>query len=258
MTKTSLSLAVLCTAIVAVSGCLSHTPAAKSDELKKEIYEWRVYTLTKDSAALDDFFQNALIPAYNRLGAKAGAFKPFQPENAAARYLLFVYPDLNTYYKAKKEIWKDEVFMKIAQPFYDSTAPNPLYTDFKSYLCEAFDKIPQMRQPDKDRTLFEFRRYHSPNEEANQRKIKMFNKDEIDIFDKTGVNSVCYGEILAGAEMPAIIYLTWYKDVPTHNQAWEDFVNHDDWQRIRSLPEYAYTATNNLSVWLLPLEYSQF
>ncbi|GHT22109.1 hypothetical protein FACS189430_03380 [Bacteroidia bacterium] len=261
MNKSLLSIVALCTVIVAVSGCLSPTAQpseSKSDCQKKEIYEWRIYTLTKDSAALDEFFQNALIPAYNRLGATVGAFKPFQPEKQAARYLLFVYPDLCTFHKAKKAIWKDEAFTKVAQPFYDSTAPNPLYTDFKSYLCEAFDKIPQMRQPDKDRTLFEFRHYHSPNEEANQRKIKMFNKDEIDVFDKTGINSVCYGEILAGSEMPALIYLTWYKDVPTHDEAWKNFVNHDDWKRISKLPEYAHTATRNVSVWLLPLDYSQF
>ena len=28
----------------------------------------------------------------------------------------------------------------------------------------------------------------------------MFNKDEIDVFDKVGINSVCYGEVLAGPD----------------------------------------------------------
>jgi hypothetical protein len=253
-----LSVTAFLAGITLFTGCSAQTSTFESDIRKKEIYEWRVYTLTKDSAALDDFFQTTLIPAYNRLGATIGAFKPFHAEDPASRYLLLVYPDFETFTKAKKEIWKDEVFTKAAQPFFDATAPNPLYTDFTTYLCEAFDKIPRMRQPDKDRTLFEFRRYHSPNEEANQRKIKMFNKDEIDIFDKTGINSVCYGEILAGSDMPAIIYLTWYKDVPAHDEAWEQFRNHDDWKRIKSYPEYAYTATVNKSVWLSPLSYSQF
>ncbi|MDR1667283.1 MAG: NIPSNAP family protein [Bacteroidales bacterium] len=238
-------------------GCVA-LPLASSDDSKKEIYEWRIYTLTKDSTALDEYFRTTLIPACNRLGAKVGAFTPYRPEDTPLRYLLFVYPDISTYYKVKKDIWKDETFREAARPYFDFTASHPLYTGFVSYLCEAFDKIPQMRLPDRERTLFEFRMYHSPNEEANQRKIKMFNKDEIDIFDQTGIHSVCYGEIVAGANMPALIYLTWYKDEPARNEAWQRFIRHEDWNRIKNLPEYANTATNNISKLLSPLPYSQF
>ena len=92
---------------------------------------------------------------------------------------------------------------------------------------------------------------------ANQRKVAMFNKDEIDVFDKVGINSVCYGEVLAGPIMPAVMYLTWYKDEPTRNAAWDKFRAHPDWQRIKNLPEYAYTATRNTSLFLSPLPYSQ-
>lgn len=61
----------------------------------------------------------------------------------------------------------------------------PGYSNFETYLCEAFDKIPHVCMPDKNRTMLELRIYHSPNEEANQRKVKMFNVDEIDVFDKS-------------------------------------------------------------------------
>ncbi|KAA6306689.1 hypothetical protein EZS27_036103, partial [termite gut metagenome] len=84
-----------------------------------------------------------------------------------------------------------------------------------------------------------------------------FNVDEINIFDKVGVNSVCYGEILSGPRMPALMYLTWYKDEVARAQAWEKFGAHPEWVRIKSLPEYAYTATNNQSIFLSPLPYSQ-
>ena len=44
-----------------------------SDE--REIYEWRIYTLKETGGnILDDFFQNTLIPAYNRQGISVGAF----------------------------------------------------------------------------------------------------------------------------------------------------------------------------------------
>ena len=111
----------------------------------------------------------------------------------------------------KRTIWDDTVFRKAAQPYFDKTAPNPAYFNFESFLCEAFDKVPSLLMPDKNRTLFELRTYHSPNEEANQRKVAMFNKDEIDVFDKVGINSVCYGEVLAGPIMLPTEPKVWFK-----------------------------------------------
>ena len=227
---------------------------------QKQIYEWRIYTLNGDGAVLDEFFKETLIPAYNRCKISVGAFSLYKPEEGSndQRYLLFVYPDLNTYNEVRKTVWNDSLFRKAAHPFFETTAPNPVYSEYETYLCEAFDKIPVMRIPDKSRSLFEFRCYHSPNEDANQRKIKMFNTEEIALFDKVGVNSVCYGEILSGTHMPALIYLTWYKDEVTRNKAWSDFAAQPDWEILKNKPEYANTATNNQSRLLSPMIYSQF
>lgn len=248
-----------------LAGLLAATPAmnglaattANAASAKKDIYEWRIYTPIGDGSSLDAFFQEILIPAYSRKKIKVGAFAPYKKEEKAQRLLLFVYPDIQTYQQVKREIWDDAAFRKAAQPFYDATAPDPAYSNFEGFLCEAFDKVPHLLTPGKERTLLELRTYHSPNEEANQRKVAMFNKDEIAVFDKVGIHSVCYGEILAGSRMPALMYLTWYKDEPTRGEAWKQFGSHPDWKRIKGLPEYAYTATNNTSLLLTPLAYSQ-
>ena len=254
-----LSLMLVSTLIIS---CCSKSECCKSEQCcassKKQIYEWRIYTLTGDGAILDDFFKETLIPAYNRQDITVGAFSLFKQEEKEQRYLLFVYPDLMTYNKVRQAVWDDADFQKAAGPFFEASAPNPVYSEFETNICEAFDKIPEMRMPDKNRTLFEYRCYHSPNEDANKRKIKMFNLEEIDLFDKVGINSVCYGEILSGTRMPALIYLTWHKDEDTRNEAWKVFGGHPDWQLIRSKPEYKNTATNNLVKLLSPMPYSQF
>jgi hypothetical protein len=85
----------------------------------------------------------------------------------------------------------------------------------------------------------------------------MFNKEEIDLFDKVAINSVLYGEILSGPNRPALLYLTWYKDEETRGKAWEQFLNHPDWKHMSTLPEYAHTATRNQSIFLSPMPYSQ-
>ena len=242
------------------SCCGESKPQEEAGYAKKQIYEWRIYTLTGESAVpvLDNYFKNALIPAYNRCDVSVGAFTLYNPEEKEQRYLLFVYPDLPTYNKVRQTVWNDQVYQDAARSFFEVTAPNPVYSDYETYLCEAFDKVPEMRIPDKNRTLFEFRIYHSPNEDAHHRKVTMFNAEEIDLFDKVGINSVCYGKILSGPRMPALIYLTWYKDEPTRNEAWDAFRAHPEWERMRNKPEYRNTTINNFIRLVSPLPFSQF
>ena len=223
----------------------------------KEIYEWRIYTLTGDGVELDAYLKDVLIPAYNRKGVKVGAFKLFNPEEQEKRHIVFIYPDIAMYFKVSTEIWDDAEFRKAAQGFFDASAPKPVYSNIETYLSEAFSKIPSHRIPDSNRTLLEIRIYWSPNEEANKRKVKMFNEDEIAVFDDSEINSVLYGDILAGPRMPALMYLTWYKDEPARTEAWRKFSSHPEWRRISRLPEYANTATNNTSTFLAPMPYSQ-
>lgn len=244
-------------ALALFSSVKAHASVTSTSAKEKEIYEWRVYTLTEEATTLDRFYEETLIPAYNRKNIKVAAFAPYKPGEKVLRYFLFIYPDIETYYNVKNKIWEDQAFRNKAQAFYNETASSPVYSNFETYLCEAFDKIPVHRSPDPSRSLFEIRIYWSPNEEANQRKVNMFNVEEINLFDKVGINSVCYGEILAGPRMPALIYLTWYKDEPTRSEAWKKFVEHPEWNEMKDRPEYAHTATNNQSIFLSPLSYSQ-
>jgi hypothetical protein len=246
-------------ATTTVANTADTTANTSIDAARKEIYEWRIYTLTGDGQSLDDFLENTLLPAYQRKKIKTAAFKPYKPKDGEKeqRHIALIYPNMETYLQVKKTIWDDALFRQKAQPFFDATASGPVYSNIESYLCEAFDKIPVHRKPDPSRTLFEIRIYHSPNEEANQRKVKMFNQEEIDLFDKVAIHSVLYGEILSGPRMPALLYLTWYKDEQTRSEAWKQFVNHPDWKEMSARPEYAHTATNNQSIFLSPLPFSQ-
>jgi hypothetical protein len=244
-------------ALAPVAKATASFAPARSGETK-QIYEWRIYTLAKGNTSLDAFYRKTLIAAYNRLGITVGGFEPYKgAEQPAQRFFLFVYPDLNTWLNVKHALWQDEVFRAEAQPFYDASAPEPAYSGLETFLCEAFDGLPLLQTPPKERTLLEFRNYKSPNEEANRRKINMFNADEMAIFDQVGIRSVCYGEVLAGPRMPSLIYLTAYRDEVSRNEAWKRFAEHPEWQRIRALPEYAHTATDNRNLLLSPLSYSQ-
>ena len=229
----------------------------------REIYEWRVYALAPgaDTELFDAFVRDALIPAYGRHGIEVGAFAPAEdyPEfPAGARYLFLAWPDMDTYRRVSRSVREDAGFLAAGVGYFDASAPKPVYTALETYLCEAFDAIPRMRRPSAERGLFEFRVYRSPNAEANERKIKMFEQGEIAVFDETGINVVCFGRTLAGPRMPSLVYLTWHKDAPTRREAWDRFGKHPEWVRMRSLPEYAHTATDNLVRLLTPLPWSKY
>ena len=137
-----------------------------------------------------------------------------------------------------------KLFMETAASYFESTAQTGSYFRFKTYLLEAFDGFPQLKYPSKDRRLIEMRTYESNNEEAGQRKIKMFNSAEINIFKSVGLNLVFFGEILAGPQMPALIYmplLPGYEGASmTSGKSSE---RTDGWNQLKVKPEFANTVS---------------
>jgi hypothetical protein len=249
-----LQTAGLMAAMPAVAVRAGESAAERAD---RNIYEWSIYALNGDGESLDGFFRDILLPAYSKLGVKTGAFKPYGAEAGAQRYFLFIYRNWNEYVKSRQLLWQNEAFVKASAPFYRDTAANPVYSEYQTFLCEAFSRFPALLTPAKERTLFEFRNYKSPNEEANLRKIKMFETEEVALFDKVGIHSVCYGNVMAGPRMPSLIYLTWHRDESSRDEAWKQFGASSEWKEMRSRPEYANTATDNKITLLSPLAYSQ-
>lgn len=251
------SASIVAAAAVSPSAIAAVADAQRSTAGEKQIYEWQAYQFTKSPSATDKYFKEALIPFYKKHGVTVGAFAEYSLETPARQYYLMVYPNAETYYRLKKAMWKDADFMKAAQSYFAETAANPNYANIETSLCEAFDVLPQLKRPDKERSILEFRLYWSPNEEANQRKIHMFNNGEVDIFNDCQINSVFYGEVLAGARNNALMYMTWYKDMPSRDAAWAKFVAHPKWNAMKNLEQYKNTATHNRRIFLTPLPYSQ-
>lgn len=226
---------------------------------EKEIYEWRVYHFKNggQKSKVDKFYEEALIPALNEMGVKVGAFGEYGQADPPTVYYLLVFPSLAEYHRVKKALWTNSSFLQKSKQFFDETAENGTFTRYETYLLEAFDAIPKLRMPDKHRGLLELRTYESNNEEAGQRKIKMFNDEELGLFDQVGLRSVFFGEILAGPQMPALVYMLWFKDMDERTANWAKFINSPEWATMRVKPEYANTVSVVNKNFLVPLPYSQ-
>jgi len=246
-------------ALVAGAAVSGQVAAGVETRPGKEIYELRVYHF-KNNGQKDKvgrFYMQALIPVMNDSGVKVGAFGEYGQTEPATVYYLLVYPSLDDYHQIKKAIWENGDFLQKSKAYFDETAENGTYTRFETYLLEAFDANPRLRMPDRERGLFELRTYESNNEEAGQRKIKMFNSGELAVFDEVGLHTTFFGEILAGPQMPALVYMLWFKDMDERTENWKKFSSHPKWNEMKAKPEYANAVSVVNKKFLVPLEYSQ-
>jgi len=248
----------LIAAASATGGAMASTTASTATG-SKAIYEWRVYHFKNGGvkSKIDAFYKEALIPYLNKRGVKVGAFGEYSQTEPPVIYYLLIYPSMAEYLTIKKDAWSDAEFLLAGKSYFETTAEAGTFTRYETYLLEAFDAVPQLHIPSKERGLLELRTYESNNEEAGQRKIKMFNNEEIALFDKCGLRCVFFGEILAGPQMPALMYMLEFKDIEERRTIWKKFTDSPEWNVLKNKPEYANTVSVVNKVFLVPLDYSQ-
>jgi NIPSNAP len=97
---------------------------------------------------------------------------------------------------------------------------------------------PQLQLPPESKTghVFELRTYESNDELTLRRKIDMFNKGEIRVFQKLGMNPVFFAEAIVGSRMPHLTYMLTYNDLASRERLWSAFGSDPDWQKLRVMP----------------------
>jgi len=243
-------------AVAATGGIASATNLPVQD---KEFYEFRIYQLTGGGAkgTLKSYFTEALMPLFAKFGIKLGAFEELDKEDPPKVYTLFVYPSSQVYFQLQKELTTNTDYLTAAKTYFELPAAKPVFERYETFLMEAFDGLPKLRFPEKDRGLFELRTYESYNEDAARRKIAMFNDEELPLFDKVQLHPVFFSKILAGKFMPALMYMLWFKDMDEREANWKVFVDSPEWKSMSSKPIYADTVSKVRRKFLTPTDYSQ-
>lgn len=207
----------------------------------QEIYEMRMYH-NADMLSLDNQMQEVVIPAYNRHGVHVGAYTDYGEVSPSGRYYLFVYPDAETYHRTKREIRREEKMR--------TTAENPEYLRYDTWVAEGVDG---RRVKKTDMKLLEWQFAESPNEQEMQQHRMMLDNGEVQMMEESGVHPILIGEILAGPDMPGIMYLSGYNDMNERNAAWDRVSKHPK----RS--EYRRHHRHHVHhAYLMPLPYSQY
>ena len=221
-----------------------------------QIQEWRVYNFQMGGSAarLDKLMTDILLPLYKNMGVEVGCFKEINPNQPVVYYYLFVYPSFDAYMKANDILLKNSAF--VDEMKQDAAANRAMFFRYDSYLCRPFEAWKEITLL-AGKTIFEWRKYESANIEAGTRKVQMFNQGEIETFVECGINPFCFGQIIAGKDLPGLIYVTQFKDMTDRDASWAKFSSNPKWQAMRADTKWANaTIPNNRIVLLTPLPYS--
>lgn len=232
----------------------------------RDYYQIKVYTLKNKAqqASVDKYLKGAYLPALHKQGIdKVGVFKPIATDNAAGTKIFVFIPisKLSQIDKINAKLAKDKTYLSAGAEYINATHDHPPYERIESILLKAFEKMPQFYVPTyntpKSEQIFELRSYQGATEELSRKKIKMFNDGgETAIFENIGANAIFYGEVLSGAAMPNLMYMTSYSNMESNKAHWTEFRQHPDWKVLSGKEEYKNTVSH-IDKWLChPTDYS--
>jgi hypothetical protein len=257
---------------VAVAGAtglhaaLAEEPAAKPVKTSPEFYELRLYHLRRGpkTKLFDDFFRDASLPAMNRAGiGPVGVFTVMFGPDSPTYYVLMPHASLESFATATDRFRDDADYQKLGKDFITAPASDPTYIRVESSLMVAFETIPKLEVPAQAKAkkprVFELRTYESHSKRANKKKIEMFNKGEIEIFRRTGLAPVFFGETLIGSKLPNLAYMLVFDDMAARDKNWGTFATDPEWKKLSNTPGYtdAEIVSNISNIFLRPTAYSQ-
>lgn len=243
----------------------SAASAAHHEGGTAQIFELRDYKLRNSKAGqnrrLREFLKAEHLPMTKRVGVSAvGYFSQHLGEDGPRIYTLTAYDSMAHMGEVMEAKAADKAWMKASDDF--GADPQPAYDRISSRLLRAFDGMKKIEVPassdDKPGRLFDLRTYQAETFADLREKINMFNSEEIEIFRKTGVNPLFFGETLVGDKMPNLTYVAYYDDMAARDKAWSAFLAHPDWIRIRSKPGWGNDdiVANVGNTHMKPLDFS--
>lgn len=235
----------------------------------RDFYQLKIYHLanTEQSAQLDDFLQNAYLPALHRAGIPhVGVFKPIEDswtDGNQQVYVFIPYASYDQFMALDGLLEQDKLYQTAGEAYIKASYDRPPYDRIETILLNAFVGSPHAQLPDltsrKSERVYELRSYEGPTEAYYHNKVDMFIKgDEIGLFKRLDFNAVFYGEVIAGSRMPNLMYLTTFENRQSRDELWKAFFADPHWKTLAANPAYKNNVSRNQQTFLYPAEYSDF
>ncbi|MBL7872978.1 MAG: NIPSNAP family protein [Cyclobacteriaceae bacterium] len=232
----------------------------------REFYELRIYRFktAEQQTRTENYLEKAFIPAMHRMGIKKiGIFKPVETDTTFGKklYVLIPFRSMDEFVALDEKLTKDKVYAADGTDYIDAKFDNPPYDRIEKIVLKAFSGMPQVAVPDLkspvSERIYELRSYEGHTEKIYQNKVKMFNAgDEVGLFKRLGFNAVFYGEVLSGARMPNLMYMTSFENQAERDAHWKAFSADPQWKTLSAMPEYQKNVSKNVQTFLRPTQYS--
>lgn len=232
----------------------------------RDYYQLKIYTLKdkQQEATVESYLKDAYIPAMHRAGVKkVGVFKPIEDDQEYGKKIFVFVPikKLDDIVKLEEKLEKDKTHLSAGANYIDAAHDNPPYERIQIVLLKAFKAQPEYFVPTfttpKKEQIYELRSYEGASEKIWKKKVEMFDEaGEVELFEKLDFNAVFYGEVIAGAAMPNLMYMTTFENTESQKKHWDSFRNHPEWLKMKDLKEYKNTVSH-MDKWLMyPTDYS--
>jgi hypothetical protein len=230
------------------------TRATAADD-SRQYYELRVYATksVEQQTRVIDYWQNAAVPVYNRLGIKPiGVFTELDDSATNSIYVLLPSDSFEAFGEIPAKLAADSVYQKAAADFLNAPKNNAAYVRFESTLLVAFDSMKHMAlsPADKKPNVFELRNYISSSENVGLNKIKMFESGEIGVMKDVGLAPIFYSRMLVGSKMPSLVYMTSGENMDEHKKHWQAFNTAKVWKDLQADPQYKDNVSRIISIML--------
>jgi len=241
---------------------------AKPKKEKQEFYQLTVYhyNSVEQEKILDDYFQQALIPSLHEMNVRSvGVFKAIANDTSTNKsmYVFIPVKSLNRIDDINSKLMKNEKFRSAGKEYLNVAHNAPAYSRMETIILKAFVLSPVMKLPKlaspKNQRVYELRSYESAGEAIFRNKVHMFNEGgEMDIFTRLNFNPVFYGEVVAGSQMPNLMYMTTFENRADRDAHWDAFGSDPAWKQLSSLSEYKNNISHIDVTFLCPADYSDF
>jgi hypothetical protein len=247
---------------------LSLNIRGQAQESPGEHYVLQIYTLAtaEQETITDAYLQHGLLPALKRQQiSTVGVFKwrPEVQDSLIQRFVLYPISSPNSLDLINERLEKDDELWNNNKSFLEAPHDTPPYQRIETIYLKAFKEMSKMQASNvegkREDRVYELRSYESPTQALFINKVHMFNEGgEVALFDRLGFNAVFYAEVLAGPNMPNLMYMTTFKNMETREHLWKAFVDSPEWQGLINDPYYNNNVSKADILLLCPTEYSDY
>ena len=242
--------------------------ANKKGKIEREFYQIKTYVLKSNQQveATDKYLKEAFMPGLKKLVIKSiGVFKPIKNENDSIKKIIVLIPfsSMKQFLNLDEKLAKDESYLAAAANYLNASYKQPNFVRIESILLKAFPDHPVLKpsilnSPRANR-VYELRSYESATEAYYKNKVDMFNAGgEIKLFDRLEFNAVFYGEVISGAKIPNLIYMTTFDNQESRDAHWSAFRDSPEWKALIAMEKYKNNMSHIDYTFMYPTEYSDY